>query len=103
MPPVWEFATVTSLGSMRGFFGRVLPAVAVLTVLAVPRLADARGAPQSFADLAEKSLPAVVNVSTTTMGSGDPQSQDLDELFPQFLDRQQGRQQPEPRNATSFG
>src|SRR5882724_8424019 len=95
--------TVTSLGSMRGFFGRLLPAVAVLAVLGVPHLADARGAPDSFADLADKSLPAVVNVSTTTMVSGDAQSQDLDELFRQFLDRQQGGQAPKPRKATSLG
>ncbi|HVT53213.1 MAG TPA: DegQ family serine endoprotease, partial [Dongiaceae bacterium] len=88
---------------MRGFFCRVLPAVAVLAVLSVPRLADARGAPDSFADLAEKSLPAVVNVSTTQVVSGDAQSQDLDELFRQFLDRQQGGQQPKPRKATSLG
>src|SRR5215831_10926204 len=90
---------------MRGFFGRVLPAVAVLAVLGVPHLADARGAPDSFADLAEKSLPAVVNVSTTTVvNGGDAQSQDLDELFRQFLDRQQqGGQAPKPRKATSLG
>ena len=94
---------MTSLGSMRGFFGRVLPAVAVLAVLGVPQLADARGAPDSFADLAEKALPAVVNVSTTTVVSGDSQSQDLDELFRQFLDRQQGGQAPKPRKATSLG
>src|SRR5882757_9950239 len=96
-------ATVTSLGSMRGFFGRVLPAVAVLAVLGVPNLTDAREAPDSFADLAEKSLPAVVNVSTTTIISGDTQNQDLDELFRQFLDRQQGEQAPKPRKATSLG
>jgi serine protease Do len=88
---------------MRGFFGRVLPAAAVLAVLGAPQLADARGAPDSFADLAEKSLPAVVNVSTTTVVSGDSQSQDLDELFRQFLDRQQGGQAPKPRKATSLG
>jgi serine protease Do len=83
--------------------GRVLPAVAVLAVLGMPHLADARGAPDSFADLADKSLPAVVNVSTTTVVSGDSQSQDLDELFRQFLDRQQGGQAPKPRKATSLG
>jgi serine protease Do len=92
-----------SLGSMRGYFGRILPAVAVLAVLSAPHIADARGAPDSFADLADKSLPAVVNVSTTTMVSGDAQSQDLDELFRQFLDRQQGGQAPKPRKATSLG
>jgi serine protease Do len=89
---------------MRGLFGRVLPAVALLALLgSQPLPALARGAPDSFADLAEKSLPAVVNVSTTQVISGDSQSQDLDELFRQFLDRQQGGQQPKPRKATSLG
>jgi serine protease Do len=66
--------------------------------------AAARGAPDSFADLAEKSLPAVVNVSTTQVLNSDDQSgQDLDELFKQFLDRQQGGTAPRPRKATSLG
>jgi serine protease Do len=91
---------------MRGFFRQALPAVAMLTVLSAPHLADARGAPDSFADLAAKSLPAVVNVATTQELSGSDQSQDLDELFKQFLDRQQGgsgNDQPKPRKATSLG
>src|SRR5215468_8602618 len=57
------------------------------TVMAPP--AFARSAPESFADLAEKLLPAVVNIATTTKitdaGRGDP---DLEELFRQFFDRQ---------------
>jgi serine protease Do len=57
------------------------------TVVAPP--AYARSAPESFADLAEKLLPAVVNIATTTKitdaGRGDP---DLEELFRQFFDRQ---------------
>jgi serine protease Do len=65
--------------------------------------ASARGVPEGFADLAEKSLPAVVNISTTQTLSSDSQGQDLDELFRQFLDRQQGGQAPKPRRATSLG
>jgi serine protease Do len=66
--------------------------------------AAARGAPDSFADLAEKSLPAVVNVSTTQVLNADDQSgQDLDQLFKQFLDRQNGGEAPKPRKATSLG
>jgi serine protease Do len=65
--------------------------------------ADARGVPEGFADLAEKSLPAVVNISTTQTLSSDSQGQDLDELFRQFLDRQQGGEAPKPRRATSLG
>ncbi|WP_459853976.1 DegQ family serine endoprotease [Dongia sp. agr-C8] len=65
--------------------------------------AVARGVPEGFADLAEKSLPAVVNISTTQTLSTENQGQDLDELFRQFLDRQQGGEAPKPRRATSLG
>ncbi|WP_374652547.1 DegQ family serine endoprotease [Dongia sp.] len=76
--------------------------VAVLAVLAGLKLAAARSAPESFADLAEKSLPAVVNISTTQMVSTDSQIQDLDDMFREFLDRQNG-EKPRPRKATSLG
>src|SRR4051812_33267018 len=66
-------------------------------------MASARGVPEGFGDLAEKSLPAVVNISTTQTLSSDSQGQDLDELFRQFLDRQQGGEAPKPRRATSLG
>src|SRR5215472_15284894 len=61
----------------------------VVMLLAMGPAAFARSAPESFADLAEKLLPAVVNIATTTKitdaGRGDP---DLEELFRQFFDRQ---------------
>jgi serine protease Do len=79
--------------------------VSPLFSLGLAEPAAARGAPDSFADLAEKSLPAVVNVSTTQVLNADDQSgQDLDELFKQFLDRQNGGgDAPKPRKATSLG
>jgi serine protease Do len=64
------------------------PLLAVL-LLATGPVAFARSAPDSFADLAEKLLPAVVNIATTTKitdaNRGDP---DLEELFKQFFDKQ---------------
>ena len=64
------------------------PLLAVL-LLATGPSAFARSAPDSFADLAEKLLPAVVNIATTTKitdaNRGDP---DLEELFRQFFDKQ---------------
>jgi serine protease Do len=58
-------------------------------LLATGPAAFARSAPDSFADLAEKLLPAVVNIATTTKitdaNRGDP---DLEELFKQFFDKQ---------------
>ncbi|MBL8710628.1 MAG: DegQ family serine endoprotease [Rhodospirillaceae bacterium] len=65
-------------------------------------VALARSAPDSFADLAEKTLPAVVNISTTQTVSADSQIQDLDEMFREFLDRQDG-ERPRQRKATSLG
>lgn len=76
--------------------------VAVLALIVGLKMASARSAPESFADLAEKSLPAVVNVSTTQMVSPDSQIQDLDDMFREFLDRQNG-DKPKPRKATSLG
>jgi serine protease Do len=65
-----------------------MPFVAGLLLLA-PSPAFARGAPDSFADLAEKLLPAVVNIATTQKvtdsSKNDP---NLEELFKQFFDRQ---------------
>jgi serine protease Do len=64
--------------------------------------AAARGAPDSFADLAEKLLPAVVNVSTTQeIKEQDLSQQELDEFFKDFFDRQ--RRGEQPRKATSLG
>lgn len=76
--------------------------VALMALLAGLNFATARSAPESFADLAEKSLPAVVNISTSQMVSPDSQIQDLDEMFREFLDRQNG-EKPKPRKATSLG
>jgi len=88
---------------------KVLRSVVLAALLAagfcgsLSQTASARGTPEGFADLAEKSLPAVVNISTTQTLSSDSQGQDLDELFRQFLDRQQGGEAPKPRRATSLG
>ena len=65
--------------------------------------AFARSAPESFADLAEQVLPAVVNVSTTQKVPQDQQMQDLDEMFRDFLDRREGEPEPGPRGGTSLG
>ena len=71
----------------------------------------ARGAPESFAPLAEKLLPAVVNISTTqTVKREDgpemprlPQGSPFEDFFKEFFDRQQRRNGQRPRRATSLG
>ncbi|MGE5545997.1 MAG: DegQ family serine endoprotease [Solirubrobacterales bacterium] len=73
--------------------------------------AAAREAPGSFADLAEKLLPAVVNVSTTqTIRNPErvpempqfPPGSPFEDFFKEFFDRQM-RQDAQPRRATSLG
>ncbi len=79
----------------------VLPLVAAFLFAAVAGAA-ARSAPDSFADLAEKLLPAVVNVSTTQkLAREDRGAEELDEFFKEFFDRQ--RRENQPRRATSLG
>jgi serine protease Do len=80
-----------------------LAAIGLIAGLAIasPTGVAARGAPESFADLAEQLLPAVVNIASTQQVTdsmtGDPQ---LDEFFKEFFDRNQ----PEgPRRETSLG
>jgi serine protease Do len=78
----------------------VLPVLAALLLWAAAQ-AQARSAPDSFADLADRLLPAVVNISSTqTVEEGVP-DEELDEFFKDFFDRQ--RREGEPRRATSLG
>jgi len=79
--------------------------------------ASARPAPDSFADLAAKLLPAVVNISTTQTIGGDkkgsvpdlpqfPPGSPFEDFFKDFLDKNKpGGKQREalPRHATSLG
>jgi serine protease Do len=67
--------------------------------------AFARSAPESFADLVDQVLPAVVNVSSTQKVPQDQQQQDLEEMFRDFLDRRDGQQpdQQKPHGGTSLG
>jgi serine protease Do len=96
----------------------VLPLIAALLwglMIAVssPSAAQARPAPTSFADLAEKLLPALVNISTSQAAPQRPQGQrpempqfppgsPFEEFFRDFFDRQQQQDQPQ-RRSTSLG
>jgi serine protease Do len=76
-------------------------ALAALTLAAA--VVQARPAPDSFADLAEKLLPGVVNVSTTQTVKDEATTgdQDLDQFFKDFFDRQ--RKNNPQRKMTSLG
>ncbi|MEM9971955.1 MAG: trypsin-like peptidase domain-containing protein, partial [Pseudomonadota bacterium] len=87
-------------------------AAAVLALgltLGQPDLANARGAPESFADLAEQVSPSVVNITTATVveqatgpGPEMPEGSPLDDFFRDFMDRN-GPGQRRPRRSSALG
>src|SRR5262245_4112294 len=84
---------------------RWLIAFCALALLAfAPPAAQARSAPESFADLAETLLPAVVNISTTQTVNEEQSTgeEDLDQFFKDFLDRQR-RANPQQRRMNALG
>jgi serine protease Do len=95
---------------------RGLAALALLGAMALAAMpVQARSAPDGFADLAARLLPAVVNISTTQTvkreggSNGAPQQMPqlppgspFEEFFKDFFDRQQRRDAP-ARRATSLG
>ena len=100
------------LTDYQGFLkGAAIAAVASLgLVLAQP--AAARDAPQSFADLVDKLMPTVVNITTTqnVPQQGGPRLRDMpqlppgspfEELFKEFFDKKGGEEQK--RRGTSLG
>ncbi|HMO72494.1 MAG TPA: trypsin-like peptidase domain-containing protein, partial [Paracoccaceae bacterium] len=72
--------------------------------------AFARGAPESFADLAAKISPSVVNITTSTTvaarsgggAPGVPEGSPFEDFFRDFLDRQ-GRGDQAPRRSEALG
>jgi serine protease Do len=81
--------------------------ILVLAALCAPFAANARPAPDSFADLADKLLPTVVNISTSQTLKAPPQGampelppgSPLEDLFKNFL----GPKSNTPRHVTSLG
>jgi serine protease Do len=97
---------------------RGLPFLALIAALLLPAAALAKAAPDGFAELASKLLPAVVNISTTQTIKSDkpgrpgpdipqfPPGSPFEEFFKDFFDRNQphgGKQEALPRRATSLG
>ncbi|HMK66901.1 MAG TPA: DegQ family serine endoprotease [Stellaceae bacterium] len=97
------------------WLGRAVVAVLVGAVSVPADYAQAQHRPDSFADLAAKLLPAVVNISTTQTIKGNkgappqempqfPPGSPLEDLFKDFMNRNRGGggDQP-PRRAQSLG
>ncbi|GHE92738.1 serine protease [Aliiroseovarius zhejiangensis] len=83
--------TQNQMWGMRAFVGLIM---ALAVVLASGLRAEARGAPDSFADLAEQVSPAVVNITTSTIiaqRTGNqpmiPEGSPFEDFFRDFLDR----------------
>ena len=89
-------------GALRGLWLLVL---ALAFALAQAVSAQARGTPESFADLAEKVSPAVVNIttSTTVAGSDAPRMFPEGSPFEDFFRDFQGPGDPAPRRSSSLG
>lgn len=83
----------------------------VALVMAQTMLAHARGAPDSFADLAERLSPSVVNITTQTTVTRPnaqpnvpqlPDGSPFNDLFRDFFDNQPG-QEGRPRRSSALG
>ena len=74
--------------------------LSVAALVLVPLAAEARSAPESFADLAEELSPAVVNISTAQNVSRQGEGGPLDDLFRELNPR---GQQDNPRRVQSLG
>ncbi len=74
-----------------------------LVLVAWSFAAQARAAPNSFADLAERLLPTVVNISTTQTVESN-RGEEFEEFFKEFFERRGGQPPPqEKRRASSLG
>ena len=89
--------------------GALVASLALVVILVLASAAHARSAPDGFADLAEKLLPSVVNISTTQViesrGFEMPQlppGSPFEDFFKEFFDRGQPGK-PQARKATSLG
>ncbi|MFP6771888.1 MAG: trypsin-like peptidase domain-containing protein, partial [Alphaproteobacteria bacterium] len=87
-------------------------AAATIGLLLLPVAGQARGAPDSFADLAARLSPAVVNISTTQVIKGSdkkkkpefmvPKGSPFEDFFKEFLERNRPKNRG-PRRATALG
>ena len=91
---------------------RLLGILVVLVMFALAQPAQARGAPDSFADLAEALTTSVVNISTIQSVEAAPSPRAMPEvppgspfedLFRDFFERQRRGEQGRPRRVQSLG
>ena len=92
---------------VRGFWVLIL---GLALMMAQTMAGHARGAPESFADLAEQISPSVVNITTSTTVAAStsptpsvPEGSPFEDFFNDFLDRQGGGNQNRPRRSQALG
>ncbi|MEK9671716.1 MAG: Do family serine endopeptidase [Rhodospirillaceae bacterium] len=97
------------IGRMMGL-GALVTALAGALCMVLAGAAHAKPAPDGFADLAEKLLPSVVNISTSqtieSKGFEKPQlppGSPFEDFFKEFFDRGAPGDKPQSRRATSLG
>ncbi len=90
--------------------GVIAAAVALALYVMMAQAANARPAPNGFADLAERLLPSVVNISTSQVVESRnfempqlPPGSPFEDFFKEFFDRGQPGNRPQSRRATSLG
>ena len=83
--------------------------LSVFLILAQTLMASARGAPESFADLAETISPSVVNITTSTTVAGRmgpqgivPEGSPFEDFFRDFQNRN-GPEGDQPRRSSALG
>ena len=81
---------------------RWLVVLALVVILPVST-AQARGAPDSFADLAERLLPTVVNISTSQKAPQRQGGPSFEDQFREFFERREGSRPNRPRRINSLG
>ena len=82
----------------------------VLTLVMLAQAATAQTRPESFADLADKFSPAVVNITTSTTVAGNagpnpivPEGSPFEDFFREFQDRNRGENRPRRSSALGSG
>ena len=81
---------------LRWFAALTLAAALLLWAAA----AQARPAPDSFADLVDDLLPVVVNISTTQVAERSPGTEEFEEFFREFFERRGGEPQQRRRQSS---
>ena len=76
----------------------------LLAIVALAHVATAQNMPQSFADIVEDLMPAVVNISISTTVQNPPgiQMSPFEDFFEEFMERDE-KEQPKNRRVSSLG